>query len=164
LSGTLTGNVTGNVTGNSTSATRLQNVRTINGVNFDGTSNITVFDNTKIGTAGGTITGRLYLNNSPLSGTEATNKTYVDSRIPNYTVTYGKSYSTVGFTNQVGSWNFNSNWFDVFPPAGKTMANLAAFIPSIYVIHFAGGVNGDDSLICEWSNLGDRIRVYVQNT
>jgi hypothetical protein len=44
------------------------------------------------------------------------------------------------------------------------MANLAAFVPSIAVIHYAGGVNGDDSMRCTWSALGDRIRVYVQNT
>jgi hypothetical protein len=73
-------------------------------------------------------------------------------------------YSTSGFTNQVGSWNNGANYFDVFPPAGKSMANLRAFIPSIAVIHYAGGVNGDDSMRCTWSNLGDRIRVYVQNT
>jgi hypothetical protein len=73
-------------------------------------------------------------------------------------------YSTSGFTNQVGSWNNGANYFDVFPPAGKTMANLVAFIPSIAVIHYAGGVNGDDSMRCTWSNLGNRIRVYVQNT
>jgi hypothetical protein len=71
---------------------------------------------------------------------------------------------TVGFTNQVGSWNFNSNFFDVFPPAGRTMANLSAFIPSIRVIQFAGLVNGDDSMVCTYSFFGDRIRVYVQNT
>jgi hypothetical protein len=78
--------------------------------------------------------------------------------------TYGQTYSTSGFTNQVGSWNFNANHFDVFPPAGKSMGNLTAFIPSIAVIHFAGGVNGDDSMVCTYSFLGDRIRVYVQNT
>jgi hypothetical protein len=78
--------------------------------------------------------------------------------------TYGQMYSTSGFTNQVGSWNFNANHFDVFPPAGKTMGNLTAFIPSIAVIHYAGGVNGDDSMVCTYSFLGDRIRVYVQNT
>jgi hypothetical protein len=79
--------------------------------------------------------------------------------------TYGNTiYSTSGFTNQVGSWNNGANFFDVFPPAGKTMGNLTAFIPSIAVIHYAGGVNGDDSMRCTWSNLGDRIRVYVQNT
>jgi len=90
--------------------------------------------------------------------------TYVNS-IPNYTVTSGNTiFSTAGFTNQVGSWNNNANYFDVFPPALKTMANLVAFIPSIAVIHYAGGVNADDSMRCTWSNLGDRIRVYVQNT
>jgi microcystin-dependent protein len=89
---------------------------------------------------------------------------YVNS-IPNYTITSGNTiYSTSGFTNQVGSWNNGANYFDVFPPAGKSMANLVAFMPSIAVIHYAGGVNGDDSMRCTWSNLGDRIRVYVQNT
>jgi len=73
-------------------------------------------------------------------------------------------YSTSGFTNQVGSWNNGANFFDVFPPAGKSMGQLVAFIPSIAVIHYAGGVDGNDSLRCTWSNLGDRIRVYVQNT
>jgi hypothetical protein len=73
-------------------------------------------------------------------------------------------YSTSGFTNQVGSWNNGANYFDVFPPAGKSMGNLIAFIPSIAVIHYAGGVDGNDSMRCTWSNLGDRIRVYVQNT
>jgi hypothetical protein len=153
-----------NTTGNAATATKLQTARTINGVSFNGTQNITVFDATKIGTAGGTVTGRLYLNNSPVSGTEATNKFYVDTRIPNYLVTSGTNYSISGFTNQVGSWNFSRNYFDIFPPSGRTMSNLAAFIPSIHVIHFAGGVDGNDSLVCTWSNLGDRIRVYVQNT
>jgi hypothetical protein len=89
---------------------------------------------------------------------------YVNS-IPKYTVTYGNTiYSTSGFTNQVGSWNNGANYFDVFPPSGKSMGNLIAFIPSIAVIHYAGGVNGDDSMRCTWSSLSDRIRVYVQNT
>ena len=44
------------------------------------------------------------------------------------------------------------------------MSALRAFIPSIAVIHYAGGVDGNDSLRCTWSNLGDRIRVWVQNT
>jgi hypothetical protein len=82
----------------------------------------------------------------------------------NIQFTSGVSTSTSGFTNQVGSWNFGANHFDVYPPAPFTMANLVAFIPSIYIIHFAGGVDGNDSLVCTWSNLGDRIRVYVQNT
>jgi len=90
-------------------------------------------------------------------------KDYLD--LVSYTFTYGNTtYSTTGYTNQVGSWNDNSNYFDVLPPSGKAMSNLVAFIPSIAVIHYAGGVNGDDSLRCTWTALSDRIRVYVQNT
>ena len=124
--------------------------------------------------AAGTITGSLngnaltatklqqarLINGVPFDGTQN-----ISFPVASYTFTYGNTqYSTVGFTNQVGSWNFSRNYFDVFPPAGKTMGNLLAFIPSIAVIHYAGGVDGNDSLVCTWSNLGDRIRVYVQNT
>jgi hypothetical protein len=46
LSGTNTGDQT-TITGNAGTATALQTARLINGVAFDGTSNITIFDNTK---------------------------------------------------------------------------------------------------------------------
>jgi len=83
----------------------------------------------------------------------------------NYVITFGNTvFSTSGFTNQVGSFNNHANFFDVFPPGSKTMSNLVAFIPSIAVIHYAGNVNADDSMRCTWANLGDRIRVWVQNT
>lgn len=41
------------------SATKLTTARTINGVSFDGTANITVADNTKLPLTGGTVTGEL---------------------------------------------------------------------------------------------------------
>jgi hypothetical protein len=94
----------------------------------------------------------------------ANNQVYPFYNWLNIAFTSGVSTSTSGFTNQVGSWNFGANYFDVYPPESYTMAHLVVFIPSIYIIHFAGGVNGDDSMVCTWSNLGDRIRVYVQNT
>jgi hypothetical protein len=46
-----------NTTGNAATATALQTVRTINGVNFNGTSDITVADATKLPLTGGTVTG-----------------------------------------------------------------------------------------------------------
>lgn len=165
--GTITANLTGDVSGNATTSTRLQTARTINGVPFDGTANISISatDPTKVSKAGDSMTGFLTLNGNPLSPLHATPKQYVDSRLPQYTFVTGNTvYSTSGFTNQVGSWNNGANFFDVFPPAGKTMSNLVSFIPSIAVIHYAGGVDGNDSLRCTWSDLGDRIRVYVQNT
>jgi hypothetical protein len=167
ITANLTGNVTGNISGNSGTATRLQNSRTINGVAFDGTANITISatDNSKVPLTGGTMLGHLTLNGDPLTALHAAPKQYVDSRLPQYTFTFGNTvYSTSGYTNQVGSWNDGANFFDVFPPSGKSMGNLIAFIPSIAVIHYAGGVDANDSMRCTWSNLGNRIRVYVQNT
>ena len=60
--GTLTatafaGPVTGAVTGNASTATALATGRTINGVSFDGTANITVVDSAALPLAGGTLSG-----------------------------------------------------------------------------------------------------------
>ena len=167
ITASLVGNITGNVTGNSSTASSLQTARAINGVAFNGTTDITInaTDPSKVPTAGGSMSGYLTLNANPVNPLHAAPKQYVDSRLPQFTFTFGNTiYSTSGFTNQVGSWNNGANFFDVFPPAGKSMENLIAFIPSIAVIHYAGGVDGNDSMRCTWSNLGDRIRVYVQNT
>ena len=164
--GTITANLVGAVTGNAATATQLQTARSINGVSFNGTQDITVSatDATKVALAGSTMTGYLTLVGAPVNANHATTKTYVDSRLPQYTIVSGAQYSTSGFTNQVGSFNDGANFFDVFPPAGKSMGNIIAFIPSIHVVHYAGGVDGNDSIRCTYSYLGDRIRVYVQNT
>lgn len=59
--------VTGNLVGNALTATtaseavKLQTSRTINGIAFDGTSNITIADTTKLPLSGGTLTGTLTL-------------------------------------------------------------------------------------------------------
>ena len=164
--GTITANLIGVVTGNAATATQLQTARNINGVSFNGTQDITITatDATKVALAGSTMTGYLTLVGAPVNANHATTKTYVDSRLPQYTIVSGAQYSTSGFTNQVGSFNDGANFFDVFPPVGKSMANIVAFIPSIHVVHYAGGVDGNDSIRCTYSYLGDRIRVYVQNT
>ena len=166
ITANLTGAVTGTVSGNAGSATQLQTTRNINGVAFNGTQDITITatDNTKVALAGSTMTGYLTLNGNPVNALHATPKQYVDSRLPQYTIISGASYSISGFTNQVGSFNDGANYFDVYPPAGKSMGNLVAFIPSIHVVHYAGGVDGNDSIRCTYSYFGDRIRVYVQNT
>jgi hypothetical protein len=164
--GTITANLVGAVTGNASTATQLQTARTINGVSFNGTQDITIVatDTTKVALAGSTMTGYLTLVGAPVNANHAATKTYVDSRLPQYTIVSGAQYSTSGYTNQVGSFNDGANFFDVFPPVGKSMANIVAFIPSIHVVHYAGGVDGNDSIRCTYSYLGDRIRVYVQNT
>lgn len=46
-------------TGNASTATKLATARKINGVNFDGASDITVYDSTKLSLGGGLLTGSL---------------------------------------------------------------------------------------------------------
>lgn len=166
ITANLIGSVTGTVSGNAGSATQLQTTRTINGVAFNGTQDITITatDATKVSLSGSTMTGYLTLVGAPVNENHATPKSYVDSRLPQYTFVSGQQFSTSGFTNQVGSFNDGANFFDVFPPVGKNMANIVAFIPSIHVIHFASTVDGNDSIRCTYSYLSDRIRVHVQNT
>ena len=75
------GNLTANTfNGNATSATRLATIRTINGVNFDGTTNIIVEDSTKVRLDGSTMTGYLTLAGDPTSLNHAATKNYVDAQ------------------------------------------------------------------------------------
>lgn len=111
--------------------------------------------------SGDSMTGPLTLSGSPTQLNHAVTKGYVDS-LANWTITYGITQAS-GFTNSF-SFNDSSNYFDVFPPVGKSMANLAGFIPSIAAIYFNGNVNVDDALRCIYQQLSDRIRVWVQNT
>lgn len=81
-----------------------------------------------------------------------------------YQITYASAVECVGYSNIVGQWSDATNYFDVFPPSGKTMSNLAGFMASLSKIYFAGNVNSDDSLRTQWTVLADRIRVWVQNS
>lgn len=114
-------------------------------------------------------TGNLNDSNNTLA-VESTIKDYVDGAINSfisYTFTYGTNITvTSGFSWQVAFFNETRNYFDVFPPSGKTMNDLVAFIPSISRIHFSGNVDGNDSLRCDWAivDSNSRIRVWVQNT
>jgi hypothetical protein len=75
------GNLSANTfNGNATSATRLATIRTINGVNFDGTNNIIVEDATKVRLDGSTMTGFLTLSADPTSPLHAATKNYIDNK------------------------------------------------------------------------------------
>ena len=67
--------------GNANTATKLQTARTINGVSFDGTANITIADSTKLPIAGGTMTGDLILKGNPTADLMAATKKYVDDSV-----------------------------------------------------------------------------------
>lgn len=67
--------------GNANTATKLQTARTINGVPFDGTANITIADSTKLPITGGTMTGDLTLKGNPTADLMAATKKYVDDSV-----------------------------------------------------------------------------------
>jgi Major tropism determinant N-terminal domain/Bacterial shufflon protein, N-terminal constant region len=72
--------------------------------------------------------------------------------------------TVISYSNITGSWDDTKNYNDVFPPAGYSMSDLRAFIPSIHAIWFGGVVNSDDAIRCSYGYYSDRIRVWVQNT
>jgi hypothetical protein len=51
--------ITGTLVGNASTATTLQTARTINGVSFNGSANISITDSSKLPTVGGTMTGTI---------------------------------------------------------------------------------------------------------
>ena len=70
---TFSSTVVGNISGNSATATKLATSRTINGVAFDGSANITVSDSTAVSLTGDqTIAGVKTFSSSPIVPTPTT--------------------------------------------------------------------------------------------
>jgi len=89
------GTVTAALTGNASTATALQNARTINGVSFNGTANITVADSTKLPLAGGTVSGNLTVNGTTLKS---------NSNVPrNFKLQPSASSTDVGLSHYAGN-------------------------------------------------------------
>ena len=117
--------------GNANTATKLQTARTINGVAFDGTANITIADSTKLPIAGGTMTGDLTLKGNPTADLMAATKKYVDDSIANGDVNSAKY---LNITNFIPS---NSDFNDYKTPGeyqvqSNTEANTIANLPTSY--------------------------------
>lgn len=77
------------------------------------------------------------------------------------------SSGTVTITNRTSGQqqnNFNFNYVDVYPPSGKTMANLRGFMTSIAEIYFAGDVNVDDTIWCKHQTYTNHIRIICNNS
>lgn len=63
-------------------------------------------------------------------------------------------------------WQFQYNNAYVYPPSGYTINNLVGFIPSMAEIHFAGNVNQDDKMWCNWQAqyANNRVAVTCNNS
>lgn len=108
LGATVTGNLTvgGNLTATgsiaATTADKLSTVRTINGVGFDGTANISIEDNTKLPTSGAIpMLGALTLSGDPTIALHATTKQYVDNKFFDPTVNTTISATQTTFTGAI---------------------------------------------------------------
>ena len=117
--------------GDANTATKLQTARTINGVSFDGTANITIADSTKLPIAGGTMTGDLTLKGNPTADLMAATKKYVDDSIANGDVNSAKY---LNITNFIPS---NSDFNDYKTPGeyqvqNNTKASTIANLPTSY--------------------------------
>lgn len=104
ITGNLVGNVTGNVTGssgtcagNAGSATVLQTVRTINGVSFNGSANITIVDSTKAPLVSPVFTGTPTAPTAP-AGTNTTQVATTAFVLANSVQATEYATSTVGGT------------------------------------------------------------------
>lgn len=93
--------------GNADTATKLATARTINGVPFDGTQNITIEagQGTFLPLTGGTVTGPIYLpSDTPTTDTQAVTKKYVDDSVAG---AGGGDVTAAGNNNFTGTNTFN---------------------------------------------------------
>lgn len=95
--------------GNAKTATQLETARTINGVPFDGTQNITIEagQGTFLPLTGGTVTGPIYLpSTTPTTDTQAVTKKYVDDSVAG---AGGGDVTAAGNNNFTGVNTFNNS-------------------------------------------------------
>ena len=110
----------GALQGNATTATTLQTARTINGVSFNGSKNITVADSTKLPLTGGTLTGNLVIKKGA---------SYI--YLQNTSMTKGSKpssnqYSLIALTSSAG--NANGNRIGLFQSSLNTAGNVTTGI------------------------------------
>lgn len=109
--------------GNAKTATKLETARTINGVSFDGTANITIADSTKLPIAGGTMTGDLTLKGNPTADLMAATKKYVDDSVAS--AGGGSNLTTYTSLEQLG-----------ITPGQETFASIHSALPINSVLEY----------------------------
>lgn len=148
-SGGITGNLTGAVTGNASTATALQNARTINGVSFNGTANITVTATaTNTLTFGAHLTGTSYNGSAPITiGTDATNLNTVSAivaRDASGNFSAGTISAALSGNASTASLAANSTLLGgAAPDTGNGASTIAQRTPAGYL--FAGYFNQNSS-------------------
>jgi hypothetical protein len=106
------------------------------------------YADTKLALTGGVMTGTLILAADPTNALGAATKQYVDTAVNNNQIVI-----TYGFAAAVTP-------FSIFPPAGKTMANLIGFIPSIRYFAMNNTFNSGDLYYNTYTIYADRVTIY----
>jgi hypothetical protein len=83
--------------------------------------------------------------------------------IPKIIVTSGSNVINTSTGGQLQN-DFTKNFYDVAPPSGYTMANLAGFVPSIAVMFWGGNVDGNDTTWCKYQVQTNKIRIICNNS
>jgi hypothetical protein len=155
--GTITAALSGNATtsssttGNAATATALQTARTINGVSFNGTENITVADATKLPLAGGTMTGLLIGRESVGTDVNTMNDAGSFSVRSNSSNAASISFHRTGAfainmglgtdnVFRIGGWSATANAFQMTSGGNLTMTGTIT-------------ANSDERLKKDWSDL-----------
>lgn len=143
----------GALTGNASTATKLYTARKINGIDFDGTTDITIpiSDNTKLPLAGGTMTGHLYLGGIASSSENSTTDVIFGTENNVYGVIRGSTNKLIVFDSSLTP----TNKALVFSPTGGVLrptANNALDLGdsthkwnNVYATAFNGDLSGTAS-------------------
>ena len=124
---------TGSLIGNAATASKFLDPKYINGVAFDGSSNITIEDDTKVAKSGSVMTGALTLSGAPTQPNHAATKKYVDDQVSSKTLFFSldtKGLSTSGF----GAGTVVAVLNELAPPSNflpGTMAHIASTIQNV---------------------------------
>lgn len=124
---------TGTLIGNAATASKLQTGKFINGVSFDGSTNIEVVDETRVAKTGSVMSGFLTLVDDPLSEKHAATKKYVDDQIANKTLYFSLDTNGLLATGS-GAGSVAGLLNQLAPPLNfrvGTLAHIASTIQNI---------------------------------
>lgn len=83
--------------------------------------------------------------------------------IPKILITSG-SHAVQSLSGGQKHNDFSVNYYDITPPVGYSMSNLAGFMPSISEMYFGGNVDGNDTMWCRYQIQTNKIRVIANNS
>lgn len=166
------------VTGNAGTATKLATARKINGVSFDGTSDITILDSTKVSPTGTIVANRVAVFNDTtgkvikdggftIATSVPANAKFTDTVYTHPSthdasmITQSSSYRFVTDTEK-SNWNLTSDKINEVQNSLRTAIVISEPIIQVGSVKYKIGVTKDGRLTCSVVTLGDSIDFIVK--